>query len=255
VTRGPRLLAIATVLLACAGAGWPPLNEAGKAAYARGDFLEAERLFREAIAAAPEEPMPHYHLGVALTRLRRFAEAAAAYHRALQLRPAPGVAAAARAGLATVEPMIRSQPRDEGLPPPPRGQGRRPRGEPSSESVRLRRVWGNWFVDVVLNDTQRATFLVDTGATACAVTPALADALGIQHDRDRPPVRVRGVAGSTYGHVVTIPAIRVGEMEAQDVRAIIMPLDGMQGILGNTFLGRFTTTIDPVQGVLTLTPR
>jgi hypothetical protein len=34
-----------------------------------------------------------------------------------------------------------------------------------------------------------------------------------------------------------------------------MPLEGMQGILGNTFLARYATTVDPTRGILTLRPR
>lgn len=64
------------------------LNEAGKAAYARGDFAEAERLFAQAIANAPDNALPHYHRAVALTRLSRWREAAEAYQTTLRLRPA-----------------------------------------------------------------------------------------------------------------------------------------------------------------------
>jgi len=106
-----------------------------------------------------------------------------------------------------------------------------------------------------VNDQQRATFLVDTGATACVITPALAEALGLQPDSDAPTVRVRGVTGSASAPVIVIPSLRVGDAEAEKVHAFIMPLAGMQGILGNTFLSRFTATLDPVQGILTLTPR
>jgi clan AA aspartic protease (TIGR02281 family) len=249
------LIAVAALSILFAGAGWVELNEAGKAAYARGDFVEAERLFREAITAAPREPMPHYHRGVALTRLRRFSEAAAAYREALQLDPPASIATAAREGLSTVEPARPRQLRDDGLAPPARDRSRTPRAEAPSDTVRLQRKLGNWFVDVIINDMQRATFLVDTGATACAITPALAEALGIQRDPESAPTLVHGVTGSTYAAVVVIPSLRVGDVEAQNVRAVIMPLRGMQGILGNTFLARYTTTIDPVQGLLTLRPR
>ncbi|MGH7340749.1 MAG: retropepsin-like aspartic protease, partial [Candidatus Rokuibacteriota bacterium] len=108
---------------------------------------------------------------------------------------------------------------------------------------------------VILNDTQQATFLVDTGAAACAITPELAEAVGIVSDPGVPPVLVRGVTGSTWGRRVTIPAIRVGETEAHDVVAFVLPLSGMQGILGNTFLSRYLATLDPAQGLLTLQPR
>jgi aspartyl protease family protein len=123
------------------------------------------------------------------------------------------------------------------------------------DSVEVRRRGGNWFVEVSLNDMHQSTFLVDTGASACAITPELAETLGIVPDPGEPPVLVRGVTGSTWGRRVTIPSIRVGEMEALNVIAFVLPLPGMQGILGNTFLSRYTATLDPTRGLLTLQPR
>jgi clan AA aspartic protease (TIGR02281 family) len=252
-----RLLALAAMLLACAGGNWADLNEAGKAAYARGEYARAEGLFRQALVAAPDEPQVHYHHGVALTHLHRWAEAAAAYEKALALRPPASLAAAARQGLRAVEPMMRpraSAPLPEaGLAPPPRP--RPARVELPPDTVRVRRHGGNWFVDVTLNDMQQASFLVDTGASACAITPELADAVGIVPDPDEPPVLVRGITGSTWGRRVKIPSIRVGETEARDVIAFVIPLPGLQGILGNTFLSRYTATLDPAQARLTLLPR
>jgi clan AA aspartic protease (TIGR02281 family) len=255
--RARRLLTLAAVLLACTGGGWVDLNEAGKAAYARGDYARAERLFQQALAAAPEEPQVHYHHGVALTHLHRWAEAAAAYEKALALRPPAPLAAAARQGLRSVEPMTRprpSQPVPEAAVAPPSRPKPRPVELPP-DTVGVRRHGGNWFVEVTLNDLHQATFLVDTGASACAITPELADALGIVPDPDEPPVLVRGVAGSTWGRRVKIPSIRVGETEARDVIAFVIALPGMQGILGNTFLSHYTATLDPGRARLTLQPR
>jgi hypothetical protein len=39
------------------------------------------------------------------------------------------------------------------------------------------------------------------------------------------------------------------------VIAVVVPMPGMQGILGNTFLSRYTATLDPGQALLTLHPR
>jgi clan AA aspartic protease (TIGR02281 family) len=255
--KARRLLALSAVLLACTGGGWVDLDEAGKAAYARGDYARAERLFRQALAAAPDEPQPHYHHGVALTHLHRWTEAASAFEKALALRPPVPLAAAARQGLRSVEPMTRpraSEPApaaEVARPSPPRPR----RVQLPPDTVEVRRRGGNWFVDVTLNDLQQAAFLVDTGASACAITPELAEAIGIVPDPDEPPVLVRGVTGSTWGRRVTIPSIRVGETESHDVIAFVIPLPGMQGILGNTFLSRFTATLDPGRARLTLQPR
>jgi clan AA aspartic protease (TIGR02281 family) len=252
-TRG--LLVLAFVFLSCAGADWSQLNEAGKAAYARGDYATAERLFRQAVTAAPEEPETHYHHAVALTHLHRWTEAAAAYQKALALRPPAALEASIRQGLRAVEPLTRPRaaapPPDVATPSRPKP----PRVQLPPDSVQVRRRGGNWFVEVSLNDMHQSTFLVDTGASACAITPELAETLGIVPDPGEPPVLVRGVAGSTWGRRVTIPSIRVGEMEAQNVIAFVLPLPGMQGILGNTFLSRYTTTLDPNRGLLTLQPR
>jgi clan AA aspartic protease (TIGR02281 family) len=255
--KARRLLALTAVLIACAGGSWVDLNEAGKAAYARGDYARAERLFRQALAGAPDEPELHYHHGVALTHLQRWAEAAAAYDRALALRPPASLAAAARQALRSVEPMTRPRvsapPPEVEVAPPARPRPRRVELPP--DTVQVRRQRGNWFVDVTLNDMQQAAFLVDTGAAACAITPELAAAIGIVADPDEPPVLVRGVTGSTWGRRVKIPSIRVGETEAQNVIAFVIQLPGMQGILGNTFLSRYTATLDPGQARLTLQPR
>ena len=251
-----RLLILGAVLLACTGAGWSQLNESGKAAYARGDYAGAERFFRQAAAAAPEEPEPHYHHAVALTHLHRWAEAAVEYEKALALRPPAALASVARQGLRSVEPLARPRPpapREVEPAPPPRPKPSRP--EVPADSVQVRRQGGNWFVEVALNDTHQSTFLVDTGASACAISPELAETLGIVPDPGEPPVLVRGVAGSTWGKRVTIPSIKVGETEARDVVAFVLPLPGMHGILGNTFLSRYTATLDPGRGLLKLQPR
>ena len=255
--KARRLLALATVLIACAGGSWADLDEAGKAAYARGDYARAERLFRQALVGAPDEPRLHYHHGVVLTHLHRWSEAAAAYEKALALRPPASLAAAVRQGLRSVEPMTRPRvsapPPEPEVAPPARPRARRVELPP--DTVQVRRQGGNWFVDVTLNDMHQAPFLVDTGAFACAITPELAEAIGIVPDPDVPPVLVRGVTGSTWGRRVTIPSIRVGETEARDVIAVVVPLPGMQGILGNTFLSRYTATLNPGQARLTLQPR
>ena len=88
------------------------------------------------------------------------------------------------------------------------------------------------------------------------ISPDLASALEIQPDRRSKPVPLQTLSGLTSGHVVTIPSLRVGDMEAQDVIAVVHPVGpSMDGILGNTFLSRFTVTLDPERGLLRLSSR
>jgi len=218
------------------------LNETGKAAYARGDYAAAERLFSRALVQTPDEPLLHYHRGVALMRLSRWREASAAFEAALRLNPPRDVAVVAREGLHSPAPLLRE--------PVPR------RARSDDAAVSLRMVGGNWVAQVRLNDSRTAQFLVDTGASTCVISPGLASALGIEPDRRASPVLLQTVSGLTSGHAVTIPSLRVGDTEAQDVIAVVHPLGpSMDGILGNTFLSRFTVTLDPERGLLRLSPR
>jgi clan AA aspartic protease (TIGR02281 family) len=218
------------------------LNEAGKAAYAKGDYTTAERLFSQALAQAPDEPLLHYHQGITLMRLSRWREASAAFEAALRLNPPEDVAAAAREGIRSLGPLLR-QPAAHGP-------------APDETTVTLQRIGGNWFAQVRLNDARTARFLVDTGASTCVISPGLATALDIHPDRQAPPVALQTISGLTRGHVVTIPSLRVGDVEAQGVIAVVHPLGpSMDGILGNTFLSRFTMTLDSERGVLRLSAR
>ncbi|HEY7250615.1 MAG TPA: TIGR02281 family clan AA aspartic protease [Methylomirabilota bacterium] len=236
------LLALALVDPVQAARSVAELNEAGKAAYSRGDFAAAERLFNQAIAEAPEEPLLHYHRGITLMRRSRWAEAAAAFQSALRLDPPADVAAAARAGLRTLDPLLNR--------PAPRA------ARPDETTVTLQRLGGNWFAQVRLNDARVARFLIDTGASTCVISPTLAAALDIRPDRHAKPVPLQTISGLTRGQPVTIPSLRVGDVEVEDVIAVVHPLGAsMDGILGNTFLARFTVTLDPARGLLRLGPK
>jgi aspartyl protease family protein len=241
--RGAVLIPVLGLMLMGAGrATVADLNDAGKAAYARGDFATAERLFSQALAKAPDEPLLYYHRGIALMRLSRWQEASTAFQAALRLDPSPEIAQPAREGLRSIAPLLR--------------EAAAQRAAPDDTAVTLRRIGGNWFAQVRLNNARTARFLVDTGATTCVISPDLAGALDIRPDRHSSPVALQTISGLTSGHVVTIPSLRVGEVEAQDVIAVVHDVGpSMDGILGNTFLSRFTVTLDPERGLLRLTSR
>jgi clan AA aspartic protease (TIGR02281 family) len=231
---------LAAFLTLAVGATAVQLNEAGKAAYERGDFAQAERLFRRAILDSPREPILHYHLAVTLTRQRRWREAAEAYRTTLRLDPPSPLATAAAEGLRELGPALR--------PPPTR--------RAANITIQLRPLRGGWIADVVLNDSREARFLVDTGASLCVISPALAETLDIVPDPRSRPLRLLTLGGPTIGPLVTIESLRIGEAEARDVPAVVHALDsGIDGILGNSFLNRFLFSLDPQRAVLTLTPR
>jgi clan AA aspartic protease (TIGR02281 family) len=229
--------ALALVLVTGVGASGSGLNEAGMAAYTKGDYAEAERRFRQAVAAAPREPLYVYHLAVALTRLGRYREAAENYEAALRLEPDAALASAAQQGLLE---LMAARPR--------------PRPTEAEEvSIPLEASGGGWVTRVKLNDVRTARFLVDTGASVTVLSPALASELRIRPDPDGQPVTFRGLGGERTARLARIPSVRVGAIEATDVVAVILdtglPYDG---ILGNTFLSRYTVQLDPRRGVMNL---
>ena len=233
-------VALALVAVTGLGASGPGLNEAGMAAYAKGDYAEAERRFRQAVASAPREPLYVYHLAVALTRLGRYREAAENYEATLRLGPDSALASAAQQGLLE---LMAARPR-------------RPAPEPEEVSIPLEASGGGWVTRVKLNDVRTARFLVDTGASVTVLSSVLASELRIRPDPDGQPVTFRGLGGERTARLVRIPSVRVGEIEATDVVAVILdtglPYDG---ILGNTFLARYTVQLDPRRGVMSLRPR
>jgi clan AA aspartic protease (TIGR02281 family) len=236
---GARLLVLLP-LVALLGAGPGDLNEAGKAAYRRGEYAEAERLFSQALAQTPSDPLLHYHRGAALTKLGRLQEATTAYQAALRLNPPPAVATAAQEGLRAISSL--------GAPPRPRR---------SEETViALTKVPGGWLTEVVINGSWTGPLLLDTGASVTLISPAVARAAGVTIESDTPFVEVQGVAGRTRGPIVTLTSLQVGEVEARGIRAVVVELPtGLHGLLGNSFLGRYTFTLDPREGALRLHPR
>lgn len=224
-----------------AAPGVAELNEAGKAAYTRGDFPAAERLFDRGLAEAPDEPLLHYHRGITLMRLSRWQEASVAFQTALRLDPPADVAAAVRAGLRSLDPLLRR----------PASASR----QPDETVVTLQRLGGNWFAQVRVN-SRMARFLIDTGASTCVISPDLAAALGIRSDRDTPSVPLQTISGLTRGRPVKIASLAIGDVETEDVLAVVHPVgSSMDGILGNTFLSRFTVTLEPARGLLRLSPK
>src|SRR5262245_3045079 len=252
MTRMALALFFTLAFAVTAGAAPANLNEAGRAAYARGDYEAAERLFSQAIAQAPDEPILHYHRGVALMRLSRWQEAYTAFENTLRLRPTADVAAAAKAGMNSVAPLIKAPAVKTPAVKTP--AIKTSRGD--EVSIPLRRVARVWMASVRLNNSRTVDLVVDTGASACVISPELAADLGIQPGPSAESVTMQVVGARTTGPLVRLASVSVGGAEAEDVIAVVHPVGpGIHGLLGNSFLARFTVTLDPQEGVLHLRPR
>ena len=87
------------------------------------------------------------------------------------------------------------------------------------------------------------TFMVDTGATAIALSQSEANRIGLDWKRGRP-----GMSSTANGPVpvyaVNLTSVRVGAVEIANVAAIVVPSDMPQVLLGNSFLNRFSMRRD-----------
>ena len=107
----------------------------------------------------------------------------------------------------------------------------------AGETVLPRADDGHFYADVTVDGTS-AQMLVDTGATTVALTGDDAEAMGLTwSDSDVRPV-ARGANGMVYGVPVTLGQVSIGDLEARDVEAMIVP-EGLDiSLLGQSFLSK-----------------
>ena len=96
---------------------------------------------------------------------------------------------------------------------------------------------GHFYADVTVNGTS-AHMLVDTGASIVALTGEDAEAMGVEWDEaDVQPV-ARGANGAVYGVNVVLEQVAIGQIEAQNVPAVVVPQGLGISLLGQSFLSK-----------------
>jgi aspartyl protease family protein len=96
---------------------------------------------------------------------------------------------------------------------------------------------GHFYADVAVNQSQ-VRFMVDTGATAVALTGDDARAIGLNWSADELQAVGRGASGDVVGKQVIIDRMQIGNVQANNVRAVIIPQGLDVSLLGQTFLAR-----------------
>jgi aspartyl protease family protein len=92
-------------------------------------------------------------------------------------------------------------------------------------------------------------FMVDTGATTIAMGAAEAKRMGIDYAAGK-PVRMNTANGQALGYLLTLNSVRIGDVEVQNVEAIVAQQAMPYVLLGNSFLTRFSMRRDNDQMVL-----
>jgi aspartyl protease family protein len=96
---------------------------------------------------------------------------------------------------------------------------------------------GGHFITRGAINGRSVNFMVDTGATLVSIGRAEADRLGIDLKQAE-----RGMSQTANGSVpvllVTLSAVRVGEVELRNIAAVVVPAAMPHVLLGNSFLSR-----------------
>ena len=109
-----------------------------------------------------------------------------------------------------------------------------------------------WQVHATVNGSFSGLFLLDTGATYCVLAPTAARRLSVKPTGET--VDIRTANGTVRAPIVELASIDVGGNRARQVRAIVHPAVAppLDGIIGLSFLNRFSYGIDPRRRVLRL---
>ena len=81
-------------------------------------------------------------------------------------------------------------------------------------------------------------FMVDTGASSVVLSEADADRLGLD-DQTAPQGWASTANGTAPFRLITLSAVRIGDVEVANVEAAVIPAPMRGALLGNSFLMRF----------------
>jgi len=108
----------------------------------------------------------------------------------------------------------------------------------SGGTVVLAAGWqGHYFTDGDVAG-KSLNFIVDTGATSVALSREQAKWVGIDVDHLSYDRQMMTASGITMGATVTLPRLRIGDIQLLDVSAVVLHTPSNIALLGQSFLGR-----------------
>ena len=97
---------------------------------------------------------------------------------------------------------------------------------------------GGHFVTSGTINGRTTRFMVDTGASMIAMSAAEAERLGVEYKQGRRGM-VQTANGQAPAYLITLTAVRVGDVTLANVQALVTPAPMPMVLLGNSFLSRF----------------
>jgi aspartyl protease family protein len=111
-------------------------------------------------------------------------------------------------------------------------------GAGSYDAVELERQPDGHFYAEAEVDGTAVRFLVDTGASMIALSANDAETLGLDWNEAELQHVGRGVSGDVKGKRVLLKSITLGDLQADNVEAVIIPTGLDRSLLGQSFLSR-----------------
>lgn len=113
-------------------------------------------------------------------------------------------------------------------------------------------------VDVRFNDAVTAPMLIDTGASVVSLSEELAAKLSLRVSKSSKITLTLADGSQVDGHPVMLDSVGVGPMLLKGVQAVVVPaasqpLEGVEGLLGMSFLGSFIIRLDPAGKTMIVT--
>lgn len=142
------------------------------------------------------------------------------------------------------------------VPAPPASSGGGPVPDPSDGTVYripVARAGTGMLVQVRLDGSVTAPFLIDTGASDVLIPRSVADQLGLRVGPETRTKRYSTANGIVTHPVAMLRSVDLGGAVVENVPASISP-DMQVGLLGLSFFNHFTYNIDAAAGVVTLRP-
>ncbi len=114
---------------------------------------------------------------------------------------------------------------------------------------------GLYMVKVVINGTIHADLLVDTGASIVVLSNRLGERLGTLYNTNLPQMEFQTAGGKVKTPLFILDSLQLGSVTVHNVEATTNPnLEGMDGLLGMSFLGEFKMEMNREHAWLLLKP-
>lgn len=125
------------------------------------------------------------------------------------------------------------------------------RGSPVLHEIVLAMGPGGHFTTMGMINGRVTSFLVDTGATNVSISQIEAEKLGLRYMYGKRVV-TQTANGAVPAYLLQLQSLRIGDIEVNNIDAIVIPGQLGHVLLGNNFLNRFRMRRDNEQMTLEL---